>query len=230
MKLLLCAIAGYLLGSISVSILVTKYIFHDDLRQQGSGNAGATNAARVYGLGAGVLTFAGDFAKSILAMLLGRGLGGVMGLAVGGAACLLGHCFPVYFKFKGGKAVSAGAAVGLMIDWRLFVLLVAVFALMALLSKRASVCSMTAAIVLAAGTTVFHEGANAHRPRCVHGPARACDAPGEHPPPAARRRAAVPSRLQQKVKDVPVSDRNRDNFFCCTSFPFVGADDAAYPK
>ena len=111
MKLLLCAIAGYLLGSISVSILVTKYIFHDDLRQQGSGNAGATNAARVYGLGAGVLTFAGDFAKSILAMLLGRGLGGVMGLAVGGAACLLGHCFPVYFKFKGGKAVSAGAAV-----------------------------------------------------------------------------------------------------------------------
>ena len=149
MKLLLCAIAGYLLGSISVSILVTKYIFHADLRQQGSGNAGATNAARVYGLGAGVLTFAGDFAKSILAMLLGRGLGGVM------AACLLGHCFPVYFKFKGGKAVSAGAAVGLMIDWRLFVLLVAVFALMALLSKRASVCSMTAAIVLAAGTPFF---------------------------------------------------------------------------
>ena len=83
MKLLLCAIAGYLLGSISVSILVTKYIFHADLRQQGSGNAGATNAARVYGLGAGVLTFAGDFVKSILAMLLGRGLGGVMGLAVG---------------------------------------------------------------------------------------------------------------------------------------------------
>ena len=123
MKLLLCAIAGYLLGSISVSILVAKYIFHDDLRQQGSGNAGATNAARVYGLGAGVLTFAGDFAKSTLAMLLGRGLGGVMGLAVGGAACLLGHCFPVYFKFKGGKAVSAGAAVGLMIDWRLFVIL-----------------------------------------------------------------------------------------------------------
>ena len=121
MKLLLCAIAGYLLGSISVSILVTKYIFHADLRQQGSGNAGATNAARVYGLGAGVLTFAGDFAKSILAMLLGRGLGGVTGLAVGGAACLLGHCFP----------------------------------LMALLSKRASVCSMACAVVLAAGTPLF---------------------------------------------------------------------------
>ena len=87
--------------------------------------------------------------------LLGRGLGGVTGLAVGGAACLLGHCFPIYFKFKGGKAVSAGAAVGLMIDWRLFVILVAVFGLMALVSKRASVCSMACAVVLAAGTPFF---------------------------------------------------------------------------
>lgn len=155
MKLLLCAVAGYLLGSISVSILVTKYIFHADLRQQGSGNAGATNAARVYGLGAGVLTFAGDFAKSILAMFLGRWLGGVTGMAIGGAACLLGHCFPVYFRFKGGKAVSAGAAVGLMIDWRLFLILVAVFGLMALVSKRASVCSMACAVVLAAATPFF---------------------------------------------------------------------------
>ena len=155
MKLLLCAIAGYLLGSISVSILVTKYIFHADLRQQGSGNAGATNAARVYGLGAGVLTFAGDFAKSILAMLLGRGLGGVMGLAVGGAACLLGHCFPVYYRFRGGKAVSAGAAAALVIDWRIFVLAVAVFALAALLSKTASVSSMSAAGMVAVGTFLF---------------------------------------------------------------------------
>lgn len=229
MKLLLCAIAGYLLGSISVSILVTKYIFHADLRQQGSGNAGATNAARVYGLGAGVLTFAGDFAKSILAMLLGRGLGGVTGLAVGGAACLLGHCFPIYFKFKGGKGRLRRG--GGRIDDRL----AAVcdpgcgVRLMALVSKRASVASGLRRRPRG-GNAVFHEGTHAHRPRCVHGPARACDAPGEHPPPAARRRAAVPSRLPQKVKDVPVSDRNRDNFFCCTSFPFVGADDAAYPK
>ena len=148
MKLLLCAIAGYLLGSISVSILVTEYIFHADLRQQGSGNAGATNAARVYGLGAGVLTFAGDFAKSILAMLLGRGLGGVTGLAVGGAACLLGHCFPVYYGFRGGKAVSAGAAAALAIDWRVFVIALAVFAVAALLSRTASVSSMSAALAV----------------------------------------------------------------------------------
>ena len=155
MIILLCAAAGYLLGSVSVSILVTKYIFHADLRTKGSGNAGATNAARVYGLGAGMMTFAGDFAKSILAMLLGRWLGGITGLAVGGAACLLGHCFPVYFKFKGGKAVSAGAAVGLMVSWKMFLILVAVFAVMALVSKRASVCSIVCAVVLAAATPLF---------------------------------------------------------------------------
>lgn len=155
MKLLLCAVLGYLLGSVSVSILVTKYLFHADLRQFGSGNAGATNAARVYGPGAGLLTFAGDFLKSVLAMLLGRWLGGETGLAVGGAACLLGHCFPVYFKFKGGKAVSAGAAVSLLVDWRLFLILVAVFGVMALLSRRASVCSMSCAVVLAACAPLF---------------------------------------------------------------------------
>ena len=148
MKLLLCAIAGYLLGSISVSILVTKYIFHADLRQQGSGNAGATNAARVYGLGAGVLTFAGDFAKSILAMLLGRGLGGVMGLAVGGAACLLGHCFPVYFKFKGGKGIAV--AVGcLFVTFGVMgaLLEIAVFAVVVAISRFVSAGSLAAAIV-----------------------------------------------------------------------------------
>ena len=199
MKLLLCAIAGYLLGSISVSILVTKYIFHADLRQQGSGNAGATNAARVYGLGAGVLTFAGDFAKSILAMLLGRGLGGVMGLAVGGGRVPARALLPGLLQVQGRQGRLRRAAVGLMIDWRLFVLLVAVRPDGAALEARVRLlhdcghCS-------GRRNTVFHEGTHAHRPRRVHGPARACDAPGEHPPPAARRRAAVPSRFPKSKK------------------------------
>ena len=158
MKLLLCAIAGYLLGSISVSILVTKYIFHDDLRQQGSGNAGATNAARVYGLGAGVLTFAGDFAKSILAMLLGRGLGGVMGLAVGGAACLLGHCFPVYFKFKGGKGILCSGTLLLLLDWRIAAVGWGLFLLLWLTTRYVSLGSVTGAFSFPVTTLLFFRG------------------------------------------------------------------------
>ena len=75
----LSCVLGYLLGSISISILISRHVFHQDVRQSGSGNAGATNVARVFGLGAGVLTFLGDFAKTLLAAWLGSLLGGVIG-------------------------------------------------------------------------------------------------------------------------------------------------------
>lgn len=146
---LLCAIGGYLIGSISVSILLSRFVFGNDVRAQGSGNAGAANVARVLGLGAGALTFLGDFAKGVLAMWLGGLLLGSLGTCIAGIACLLGHCFPIYFRFKGGKAVSTGAAVALMLDWRLFLVAIAAFALAALLFRTASVSSMTAAVAVA---------------------------------------------------------------------------------
>lgn len=151
----LSCVLGYLLGSISISILISRHVFHQDVRQSGSGNAGATNVARVFGLGAGVLTFLGDFAKTLLAAWLGSLLGGVIGSCLGVAFALIGHCFPVYYRFRGGKAVSAGAAAALVIDWRIFVLAVAVFALAALLSKTASVSSMSAAGMVAVGSILF---------------------------------------------------------------------------
>ncbi len=151
----LCIILGYLLGSVSVSILVSKNLFHDDVRNHGSGNAGATNVARVFGLKAGFLTFLGDFLKSVLSMWLGKLLAGDTGLALAGAACLIGHCFPVFFRFRGGKAVSAGAAVGLMLDWRLFLISIAVFLIVAFLFKIASVASMSGAIAQAAAAFLF---------------------------------------------------------------------------
>ena len=151
----LSCVLGYLLGSISIAILISRHVFHQDVRQSGSGNAGATNVARVFGLGAGVLTFLGGFAKTLLAAWLGSLLGGVIGSCLGAAFALIGHCFPVYYRFRGGKAVSAGAAAALVIDWRIFVLAVAVFALVALLSKTASVSSMSAAGMVAVGTILF---------------------------------------------------------------------------
>ena len=144
----IAAAAAYLLGSVSVSVLLTKLVFHNDVRSQGSGNAGATNVARVFGMGAGVITLFGDVAKTVIAMLIGKWLAGDTGLAVAGAACLIGHCWPVYFHFKGGKGVSVGAAVGAMIDWRIILVLVAVFFLTFAICRIVSVCSMACAVTL----------------------------------------------------------------------------------
>ena len=149
---LVCVILGYLFGSLSASILLSRCVFHADIRTQGSGNAGAANAARVFGMGAGILTFVCDFAKTVLAMLLGRLLCGETGLVLAGFGCLVGHCWPLYFRFRGGKAVSSGAAAALMLDWRLFLLAVAVYALGAVCSKKASVSSLCGAFAIGVGS------------------------------------------------------------------------------
>ena len=151
----IAAVAAYLLGSVSVSVLLTKLVFHNDVRDQGSGNAGATNVARVFGMGAGVITLLGDVAKTVIAMLLGKWLGGDTGLAIAGAACLMGHCWPVYFRFKGGKGVSVGAAVGAMLDWRILLILVAVFFLTFAICRIVSVCSMACAVTLPIASVVM---------------------------------------------------------------------------
>ena len=144
----LAAVLGYLLGSVSFSVLLSKRHFHTDVRTQGSGNAGATNVARVFGMRAGVVTLLCDMAKTAAAMGVGQLLCGDVGLALAGGACLIGHCWPVFFGFRGGKGVSVGAAIGLLIDWRVLLIIVAVFALGMLLTRIVSVGSMLAAFAL----------------------------------------------------------------------------------
>ena len=114
MELVLSAVIAYLLGSVCASIPLSKRCMGEDIRQKGSGNAGATNAARVFGLKAGLVTLALDMAKTVAAMLIGKVLAGVTGEALSGAMCIIGHCFPLYFGFRGGKGVSVGAGLGLM--------------------------------------------------------------------------------------------------------------------
>ena len=97
LKIAAIAVAGYILGSINIAVIVSYLFFKGDIRDKGSHNAGSTNMARVYGFGAGILTFGGDVVKTILAMLLGRWLFGDIGFMIGGGACLIGHCWPVFF-------------------------------------------------------------------------------------------------------------------------------------
>ena len=157
-RVISCAVLGYLLGSISASVLLTKFAYHRDVRTQGSGNAGATNVARVFGMGAGVFTLLADVLKTVLAMLAGRWIFGDIGLAVAGAACITGHCWPVYFHFRGGKGVAVGAAIGLMLDWRLLLILLAAFFLTFAICRIVSVCSMVCAVVLPVAAALMHLG------------------------------------------------------------------------
>ena len=147
---------AYVLGSVPWGLVIAKTFCGIDPRTDGSRSTGATNVSRLCGFGWGVATLLCDVLKGALPVWAALAINpSPVFVSLTGLACVLGHVFSCFMKFKGGKAVSAGAAVGLMIDWRLFVILVAVFALMALLSKRASVCSMACAVVLAAGTPLF---------------------------------------------------------------------------
>ena len=148
LKSLAIAAGSYVVGSMSLSILASKALFGGDIREKGSGNAGATNMARVHGWGAGLLTLAWDAAKAAACMLAGKALGGEIGLCLGAGACMLGHCFPVLHNFKGGKGIAVGGAVAFGIDWRVGLCTVGAFLLGSLLSKKVSVGS-TPRLILA---------------------------------------------------------------------------------
>ena len=146
LKYILTAVCAYFFGSVSVSILLSRSVMNADVRAHGSGNAGATNMARVFGLRMGAVTLAGDMLKAALAMLLGFALLGEMGMCVAGALCLVGHCYPALHEFRGGKGVSVGTAVFLAADWRVLAVAVVFFALAALLSRKVSLGSLAAAV------------------------------------------------------------------------------------
>jgi len=155
LRYILITVAAYLLGSVSSAVLISKKLFREDVRSKGSGNAGATNMARVFGMLPGILALVCDAAKTAAAMGLGWWLAGEMGLSIAGVVCVVGHCWPVFFQFHGGKGVSVGAMVSALIDWRVFVVLLLVFALAFLLSRRVSVCSITVAVLLPVLAFVF---------------------------------------------------------------------------
>lgn len=155
MKYGIIALVAYLLGSISASIVLSKLVFRTDVRKQGSGNAGATNVARNFGMKAGVATLLGDMLKTVVAMGIGVLLGGELGKAVAGIACLLGHFFPVFFGFKGGKGISVGAVVAAFVGWQHFAFVIAMFALGMALTRIVSVGSVMAAAGLPVALLLF---------------------------------------------------------------------------
>ena len=151
-KCLAIFLCSYVLGSLSLSIIVSKGLFGGDIRAKGSGNAGATNMARVFGWGAGLITLGGDALKAVICMIVGNWILGDIGLAFAGAGCIFGHCFPVLHDFKGGKGVSVGGAVAFGVDWRVGLAVVGSFLLVALLSKKVSLGSLCGALAITASS------------------------------------------------------------------------------
>ncbi len=141
----LCIVIPYLLGSINTGIILSKVMYHDDIRNHGSGNAGATNALRTYGKKFGALTFLGDFLKSVIATLIGSLLlSGTLGGAIAGLFVMIGHMFPIYYNFKGGKGVACAAAVVLFLEPISFLILMTFFVVIVLGTKYVSLGSCMA--------------------------------------------------------------------------------------
>lgn len=135
---------GYVIGSVNAAIIISKQIIKTDVRTKGSGNAGAANVTRVFGIWAGLGTLAFDMLKMMLSMWLGAKLFGETGMAIAATSCIIGHCFPLFFAFKGGKAVAVSAGIALYMDYRLILALLAVYVTAFLLFKMASVASISA--------------------------------------------------------------------------------------
>lgn len=145
-------VAGYLLGSINLSIILSSKYYKDDIRRHGSGNAGMTNVMRTYGKKMAVITFAGDFLKAVIASLIGRLLLGYYGAIIAGFFCFVGHIFPCYYRFKGGKGVVTACAMIIMTDpivaLILFVLFVIIVALTKYISAGSVICMLIYPILL----------------------------------------------------------------------------------
>ncbi len=149
MKLLLTLVVGYLLGSISTGVILSRVFGHKDIRSQGSGNSGTTNMLRVMGKKFALLTFAGDLLKGIIAVLIGKALLGTQaGEIVGAFGAILGHNFPLYFGFKGGKGIATSFGCLLIVFPLQTLCAFGVFLLLVATTRYVSAGSLGAAVTL----------------------------------------------------------------------------------
>jgi len=163
--MLVAAIPAYALGSVNGAIITSKYLYRKDIRKFGSGNPGLTNFYRVFGKGGALLVIAIDVFKTISPVIFGGWLFGrftgtmisgvwlfdwlfevsLFGQALSGFFVILGHCFPVFYHFKGGKGVMATGAILIVLDWRLALVSWGLFIIVTALTRYVSLAAMIGA-------------------------------------------------------------------------------------
>ena len=148
----LIVVAGYLTGSISTAIIVCRLMGLPDPRTVGSRNPGATNVARLGGKQAAVLTLLGDMLKGVLPVVAAHALHATPTVLAGTAlAAFLGHLYPVFFRFRGGKGVATALGVTFGLYWPVGLLTTATWLVMAVLFRYSSLAALTASLVIPAG-------------------------------------------------------------------------------
>lgn len=144
LTIVLCGALSYFLGSLNFGVIVSKKYCHDDVRTHGSGNAGMTNMARTYGAKPAALTFLGDAGKAVIATLIALFLGGNGCGYVALVCCMIGHAYPCFFGFKGGKGVSTCAGGMLVLEPVVALILFALFLVIVISTKYVSLGSIIA--------------------------------------------------------------------------------------
>lgn len=181
--LVIIAVLSYLLGSLNFGVILSRRLENDDVREHGSGNAGTTNMLRNYGKNVAIMTIIGDMAKVGVAVLLAYGIinlsenifeitsvsifryfcdEGVGDFDLylklfAGLFCVIGHIFPCFFGFKGGKGVATSGGMVFIIDWRIALILLVAFFIVILITKYVSLGSLVMAVGFPILMQVFHQ-------------------------------------------------------------------------
>lgn len=150
-SVLVTAMLSYFLGCFNGAVLISTFIIKDDIRGHGSGNAGLTNFYRTYGARYALPVILLDMGKTAAATLIGGYLfqclydDRTLGVLVAGLACIIGHMFPAFYGFKGGKGILSGSVLVIMLDWRMALIAWVLFMSMWLLTRYVSAGSLSAA-------------------------------------------------------------------------------------
>lgn len=156
---LLCIVLGYCFGCIQSAYIIGKIKGKMDIREFGSGNAGTTNMIRVMGWKAGIITFLGDFLKAVLAVILAKVLWGNEPFLAGiyaGLGVILGHSWPFYLKFKGGKGIASAVGILLALDFRIGWISIAVMLLIIAVTRYVSLASLLMTLLIPIQFTIFY--------------------------------------------------------------------------
>lgn len=163
LKYILVVIIAYLLGSISFSVIISKKLAGFDVREKGSGNAGSTNVLRTVGKKGAILTLICDCLKGVIAVLIAyivskttQNTDGTLLVQLAGLAVVLGHTFPIFFNFKGGKGVATSLGVLLIINWQIGLICLVFALLLMALTRFVSLGSVSAAILFPVLTIFIH--------------------------------------------------------------------------